>query len=100
MTDQPAPIELEMGYSPVEFARVLPRAMRDWQVSGQSTHWSVSDRAGMQLATIALDPRPERSIGALRVPVSRVRITFVDAAPEQMAELMRRFERGFHRGGG
>lgn len=91
---------LEMGYSMDEFARVLPLAMRDWPVSGAAPRWSVSDTHGNRLVTLSIEPRATRVAGALRLPVLRVQITFDMPASADVVELLRRFERGFHRGGG
>lgn len=89
-----------MGYSLTEFAQVLPSAMRDWKVSGGPDVWHVCDRAGEPIAAIATLPQSVRALGALRIPVLRVEIELLSASPTVAGEFMRRFERGFHRGGG
>lgn len=91
---------LDMGYSVDEFARVLQPAMRDWPVGGQVPRWQVSGAQGILLANIAIAPQADRVIGALRLPVLHVTIAFTDAGDARRDEFMRRFERGFHRGGG
>jgi hypothetical protein len=93
------PVVREMGYSIDEFARVLPAAMRDWQVDGAPGRWSVRSR-GTALATVVLKPLPPRRIGMLSIPVAEVSILFAVDEPALVAEFMTRFERGFHRGGG
>lgn len=95
-----ASFELEMGYSADEFKRVLPLAMRDWSVEGGMPRWRISDPLGHELATVHIAPRPERVMGALRLPVLWVSIEFGEPGAELSKEFMRRFERGFHRGGG
>lgn len=100
MTDQPPVIRKEMGYSLAEFARVLPLAMRDWSVSGGPLHWTVSDGNADLLADILLQPLPERRIGALSLPVMAVSIELVATGLAVADEFVRRFDRGFHRGGG
>jgi hypothetical protein len=90
----------EMGYTKREFTRVLPPAMRDWPVSGGPDAWAVSDRTGAGIANIRFSALPERSTGSLSPPVLAVTIDLGNAAPEQATEFMRRFDRGFHRGGG
>ncbi len=89
-----------MGYSVDEFVRVLPAAMRDWHVSGGPLQWRVRHAAELDIR-IDLRPLPDRRMGALSVPV--LGVTIVPRPPTsnpQMDEFMRRFERGFHRGGG
>ncbi len=90
----------EMGYTAREFARVLPPAMRDWAVSGGPDAWQVSDRDGAGIASIRISPLPERRMGSLSLPILAVTIDLGSAPPEQSVEFMRRFDRGFHRGGG
>jgi hypothetical protein len=89
-----------MGYSAAEFAAVLPAAMRDWQVSGESPRWVVHDAGGRRVALLTIKSLPERVIGALRLPVLHVSIDLRAADAEVCREFQRRFERGFHRGGG
>ena len=98
--DGDARIAREMGYSLTEFAQVLPSAMRDWTVSGGPDIWRVSDRAGESIAVITTLPQAARALGALRIPVLRVEIELLAASPTVAGEFSRRFERGFHRGGG
>jgi len=89
----------EMGYSLTEFARVLPPAMRDWQVSGEPGRWQVSI-GGQAAVSISLVSQPPRSMGMLSIPVSSVTIRFEQDDAMIVTEFMTRFERGFHRGGG
>ena len=101
MSDDPGGLVVrEMGYSEREFIRVLPAAMRDWPVSGGPDAWQVSDGAGTGIASIRISPLPERRIGSLSLPVLAVTIDLRSTPPEQATEFMRRFDRGFHRGGG
>lgn len=98
--DRSAFIVREMGYSVREFAGVLPSAMRDWRVDGGSDGWQVSDPDGAVIASIRISPQHERRMGSLSLPVLAVTIDLGGTTLEQAAEFMRRFERGFHRGGG
>jgi hypothetical protein len=93
-------IRREMGYSLDEFIAVLPAAMRDWRVSGGPHHWRVNAVDGSLVSDIQVEPRPDRTIGALRVPVLAVTIDLGNTHPERVAEFLHRFDRGFHRGGG
>ena len=89
-----------MGYSADEFDRVLPLAMRDWSVTGQIPRWHIQHTEGRVVATVHIEPRPERVMGSLRLPVLSVRIAFEDIGEALVNEFVQRFERGFHRGGG
>ena len=97
---QGPPISLEMGYSADEFIRVLPGAMRDWPVTGGPDVWQVRDHVGEVIARVHIEPRSDRLMGALRLPVLAVTIDLGGAGETLAHEFMRRFERGFHRGGG
>jgi hypothetical protein len=90
----------QMGYSLREFASVLPLAMRDWQVRGGPTDWQVEDRAGERLARITIRSLPDRAMGRLRLPVIEVTLDLQGAGAAVRQEFLRRFDRGFHRGGG
>jgi hypothetical protein len=94
------PVTLEMGYSLTEFARTLPLAMRDWPVSGGAPEWWVDDPVSHSRISVGVSVESQRRIGVLSLPVLRVRIDPGGTSGAVMAEFMRRFERGFHRGGG
>ena len=89
-----------MGYSAQEFRRVLPAAMRDWVVTADGSGWTVSTSSSDPVARIEIESRPRRTLGALRIPVLAVRIRLLADESALRDEFMRRFERGFHRGGG
>ena len=95
-----AVVRREMGYTAREFAQVLPRAMRDWEVSGGPEAWQVASAGGLPLAGIHIEAQADRRIGALVLPVLLVTLDLNGTADEQAAEFLRRFDRGFHRGGG
>jgi len=90
----------EMGYAVDEFAAVLPAAMRDWSVGGGPYDWQVMPYPGGPVARIQVDPRPARRVGALCLPVLMVTIDCSALSAVLAAEFARRFDRGFHRGGG
>lgn len=89
-----------MGYSLDEFAGNLPAAMRDWVVRGGPPRWEVSEPDGTPVAIVSATVLPVRSIGSLRVPALGVSIAWRTRSVALVAEFERRFERGFHRGGG
>ena len=85
----------EMGYS------LLPRAMRDWQVINVSEScWMVVERPESALANIAVALGATRDLGALQLPTLLVEVKFLTDDSDLQAEFLRRFERGFQRGGG
>ena len=89
----------EMGYSVDEFTRVLPLAMREFTIRELSDGWRVSDTEHGPVATIRIAPQPVRRMGSLHLPVLRVSLELhTGGAPAEA--FLRRFDRGFHRGGG
>jgi hypothetical protein len=93
-------VSREMGYTAREFAQVLPRAMRDWVVSGGPEAWQVADSDGVPLVGIRVQALPDRRVGALVLPVLLVTLDLGRTTGDRVAEFLRRFDRGFHRGGG
>ena len=90
-----------MGYTVEEFSNVLPRAMRDWSVVEQRTRvWSVTTQKNKQVAQITVVPKPERRIASLTLAVLLVDIAFHTRDSDRRSEFMRRFDRGFQKGGG
>ena len=89
-----------MGCSLAEFAAALPAAMRDWRISGGPVAWQVADAAGRHIASISISPLPARRLGALSLPVLSVTLDLGEVPAALREEFLRRFERGFHRGGG
>ena len=98
--DHGSAVVREMGCSVGEFTRTLPAAMRDWTVSGGPYVWQVATTGGSAVASIRIRPLPERRMGALCLPVLAVTIEPAETHTGLVAEFMRRFKRGFHRGGG
>lgn len=89
-----------MGYSLTEFAQVLPLAMRDWVVVGAPPRWAVQAVDGGPIAEIRVEPREPRCVGALQIPVLHVTLRIAAVPAALSDEFLRRFERGFRRGGG
>jgi len=94
-------ISREMGYTVEEFSNVLPRAMRDWSVvEARSLVWSVTTQDSVAIAHITVARQPDRRIASLTLPALLVYIEFDSNDNERRIEFMRRFDRGFQKGGG
>ncbi len=90
-----------MGFSRTEFIRVLPRALSGYLIESQGVdRWHISDPQRKLLVSLRIDVGPERCIGALRLPVLAVEMEFLAAEDGPRRDFLRRFERGFHKGGG
>ncbi len=97
----PARICRDMGYTVDEFSSVLPRAMRDWLVIAERPQaWRVSTTDTLAVASVRISRLPDRRIASLSLPVLSVDIEFYTGETDQRAEFLRRFDRGFQKGGG
>jgi len=89
---------LEMRISREEFLRLLPAAVGSFELErdGETVHGA----AGGRRWTIRLIPLAGQRLGRIGLPRHQVEIT-IDDCPEPEGEtFMRRFRRGFLRGGG
>jgi hypothetical protein len=85
-----------MGISREEFFRLLPGAVRSYEVDGDTVRWSEGGRGG----TIRLVRLEDRRIGSVVIPRHSVEIA-LDADSEADGEaFLARFLRAFLRGGG
>jgi hypothetical protein len=90
-----------MGFSRDEFIRVLPLALAAYRMeSPRVDNWRISDANGELQVQLKIQPKPTRQLGALNLPVLAVRLEFASGTEQQRQELLRRFERGFQKGGG
>ena len=79
-----------------EFFRLLPGAVRDFSVEGDTVRWSEGGRGG----TIRLVPLEGRRLGSVEIPRHAVDID-LEGWPEAEGEaFLARFHRAFLRGGG
>lgn len=89
---------LDMGLTPAEFFRCLPAALAglDWREEA-----GVVTAAGPGLRfAILIEPQPDRRIGGIVLPVTRVTIQYVQADAAARAAFRARFDRAFQRAGG
>jgi hypothetical protein len=98
VTHGPIRIVREMGATPAELLRGLPAVLAPWrfEVRGGEVH---AEAGGGQLR-IGFRPQGDRGLGALRLPVTRVELTFSGFTAEEASEVLARFDRQFQRGGG
>lgn len=98
MTSEDDPVVLDMGLSAAEIRRVLAQAMPDWpwRDRADGVEATIDGRA----VSLTIEPRPERRIALVVLPVTRLTLRFAAFAPEQRAAFLAAFARAFHRGGG
>lgn len=89
---------LAMGLTPAEFFRCLPPALDglEWRREAGAVTVSVPELC----LTIMVEPQPERRIGGIVLPVTRVTIQYVQADAAARAAFRARFDRAFQRAGG
>lgn len=93
-----APVVRDMALRPAEFLHWLPAAAGPLGWRAEEARVLVG-APGCGVA-ITMQPLPDRTIGKLRLPVTRVTMTF-DGLPEvDRKSFLARFDRAFHRGGG
>lgn len=93
-----APLVKDMGLRAAEILRGLPRAAGPlpWR---EDAGRMVIGEAGRGVS-ITLRALPDRRVGSLCLPVTRVTMVF-DGLPEvDRQSFLARFDRAFHRGGG
>ena len=85
-----------MSFLREEFFRLLPAAVADYDVDGDTVRWFEGGRIG----TIRLVPLEGRRLGSIVLPRHRVEIALEDCPEEEGEAFMARFDRAFLRGGG
>lgn len=91
-------LEREMTITPAEFMRTLKIAFADEIASCNSDGAELDVNGGH--VRLQLSPRPARTIGALRLPVTRVAVAFTGLNRSGRQYFLERFDRSFQRGGG
>ena len=91
-------VDKEMGLSHEDFFRALPRALNGIEHSVQSDRVIV--REGERSVTLELAPQTSRVLGAMRLPTTRVKLTFSGYNSRQAADFLAAFDLHFRRGGG
>ncbi|MHA1598556.1 MAG: hypothetical protein ACTSV1_07520 [Alphaproteobacteria bacterium] len=90
--------EKEMGISHDEFFRNIARALPG--IDFQRTNNGVSVEDSGRRLDIVLDDEGERRIALMRVPITRVRLTFRGYGDADIARILESYDRAFQRGGG
>jgi hypothetical protein len=88
---------LEMGVTAAEFFRCLPPALHGlaWRLENDV----VTAEGAALCVRILVEPQPDRRLGLIRLPVTRVTLETA-GAPAARAAFRARFDRAFQRAGG
>lgn len=90
----------DMGYSEAEFYRILPAAVRDFDLSITGGEAVITSKLGDHQLRLIVTPLPDRVLGNMRLPHIDVRFEFIDFSEQQRKEFMQAFDRSYQRGGG
>ena len=96
--------DLDMGYTVVEFARVLKGNFSGsdspYQVAEIATdQWRVFNQSDLSV-TISVEQKPSRKLGLLNLPVLAVSFIVISGDDGEVQAFYDRFFKYFHKGGG
>ena len=105
MMNSPTEFVYDMGYTQLEFGKVLNSGFtseaspyRCQPLSPDS--WLVSDQQGSLKVSIQLKPLPPRVLGAIALPVLKVTFLITEDTHNQSTQFFEKFFKYFHKGGG
>ena len=98
-----------MGYTQLEFDKVLnsgftaessPYQCQPQSSDSGSNSWLVTDKHGSLKVSIQLKPQPPRVLGAIALPVLKVKFIVTEDTNNQSPQFFEKFFKYFHKGGG
>ena len=103
--NNPVFFNYEMGYTLLEFGRVLNSGFTNQQSPYRckaipSNGWLVTHRNSPMQVSIKLTTSPPRVLGAIALPVLQVKFSVSDATKQQSDDFFDKFFKYFHKGGG
>ena len=97
---EPYVFHRDMGYSAEELFRILPAAVRDYELSINHHEALITAGQGDQQIRLSVTPLPDRVLANMRLPDVDVRFEFRNFSEQQRNDFMRAFDRSYQRGGG
>ena len=97
---EPYVFHRDMGYSVEEFFRVLPAAVRDYELSVSENVAVITLNHDDCILKLSITPLPDRLLGNMRLPHIDVRFEFLNFTMQQREDFMKAFDRSYQRGGG
>jgi len=94
----PTVFEKEMGLDHAEFHRTIANALGTDAFERRDDGVTLTE-AGRRLE-VTLGPEGERKIALLRIPVTRVTLTFSGYSEDEIDAAVKRFDMTFKKGGG
>jgi len=97
---EPVIFNRDMGYSAAEFYRILPAAIRDYDLHITGNEVVITPRRGNHQLRLLVTPLPDRILANMRLPHIDVRFEFLNFSEQQRKDFMQAFDRSYQRGGG
>ena len=96
--DSAVVIHREMTLTHADFFRLLPKALEgiDYTVAGDTIRFRLNETQ----VTITLAPEAGSTIGALELPLTKIRFVFDGAGKEAIREFFERFDLAYRKSGG
>jgi len=94
--------EAEMGFSHAELLSSLPSAVAPYRIDKRSErvyHLHHAAEPGRRVE-LTLQPETRRTLAAITVPVTKVKLEFFNFSADDFEDFMRRYKRYLHKGGG
>ncbi|MGI9407870.1 MAG: hypothetical protein ACR2O4_15955, partial [Hyphomicrobiaceae bacterium] len=106
--EPPAPITIspvpayckEMGCTPAEFARQLPRLASSHKMTFNERRGLATITDGQHMVALDFERLPDRRLGSLTLPATKVNIRFRGYSAAEARTFIARFDRTFLRMGG
>lgn len=90
----------DMGYSAMDFFRILPSAIKGYTHSIEANRVTINGVDADQRVELVVKTLPDRKIGMIRIPRVEVEFSFHNFAEKERKQFMTNFDRSYQRGGG
>ena len=97
---EPYVFHRDMGYSAEEFFRILPAAVRNYELTVSGHAAMITANQNDHVLQLTVTPLPDRVLGNMRLPHIDVRFEFLNFTTQQCEDFMKAFDRSYQRGGG
>lgn len=88
-----------MGFSHRELLNSLPAAVAPYQIEKRAERVYHLRDAGRRV-DLTLQPETNRTLAAITLPVTKVKLEFFNFSADDFEDFMRRYKRYLHKGGG
>lgn len=89
-----------MGYSEAEFFRILPRAVRDFEVTLDNQQAHIKKTGTNLSIVLTVTALPDRQLAMMRLPHIDVKFEFSGFDERERQSFMKNFDKSYQKGGG